>query len=75
MYISIEKIIIVKYKEISEKYNNLTVKEFFNFLINKSRPILYVKLKHNISNNSQSNWISKIEKYNLFKNSYDNKNK
>ena len=68
--------LILKYKdkEILEKYNNLTVKEFFNFPINKSRPILYVKIKHNTNNNSQSNLISEIEKYNLFyKKSYDNK--
>ena len=31
--------------EITEKYYDMTVKEFFNFPINKSRPIIYVKIK------------------------------
>ena len=72
--ISIDKLILkYKEKEISEKYNNSTIKEFFNFPINKSRPILYVKIKHNTSSNSQSNLMSEIEKFNFYKKSYDNK--
>lgn len=37
--------------EITEKYYDMTVKEFFNFPINKSRPIIYVKNKQIIASN------------------------
>ena len=37
--------------EITEKYYDMTVKEFFNFPINKSRPIIYVKDKQVIASN------------------------
>ena len=68
----------INYKdyEITEKYNNLTVKEFFNFPINKSRPILYVKIKQNNTSktNSPNKISSEFEKYSIFyKRSYDNK--
>ena len=66
----------IKYKdnEITEKYNDITVKQFFNFPKNKSRPILYVKIKQSISSNSSSNLSADIDKYSIFyKRSYDNK--
>ena len=62
--------------EITEKYNDMTVKDFFNFPYNKSRPIIYVKIKqnYNTNNNSNNNLNSEIEKYSVFyKRSYDNK--
>ena len=73
--ISIEKLSF-NYKdfEITDKYNDMTVKEFFNFPINKSRPIIYVKIKQNYNNNSQNNLNGENEKYSLFyKKNYDNK--
>ena len=56
----------IKYndKKITENDNNLTVKKFFNFPKNKSRPILYVKIK--------TDSIIKIEKMSK---SYDATNK
>ena len=75
--VSIDKITIsYKEHEITEKYTNMTVKEFFNFPINKSRPILYVKIKQNSTSktNSPNKINSEIEKYSIFyKRSYDNK--
>ena len=75
--LSIDKITIsYKEHEITEKYTNMTVKEFFNFPINKSRPILYVKIKQNSTSktNSPNKINSEIEKYSIFyKRSYDNK--
>ena len=68
--------ISLKYKdnEITEKYNEFTVKQFFNFPQNKSRPILYVKIKRIINNYSNDNLSSEIEKYSIFyKRNYDNK--
>ena len=68
--------ISLKYKdnEITEKYNDFTVKQFFNFPQNKSRPILYVKIKRIINNYSNDNLSSEIEKYSIFyKRNYDNK--
>ena len=72
--------LIYKDREITEKYHNMTIKEFFNFPINKSRPILYVKMKQyntnntNTNNNSLKNVSSDIEKYSIFyKRNYDNK--
>ncbi len=66
----------LKYKdnEISEKYNDFTVKQFFNFPQNKSRPIIYVKIKRIINNYSNDNLSSEIDKYSIFyKRNYDNK--
>ena len=61
-----------KEHEITEKYYDLTVKEFFNFPKNKARPIIYVKVKPNISSNSNNNNLG--SDYNAFyKRSYDNK--
>ena len=56
----------IKYndKKITENDNDLTVKKFFNFPKNKSRPILYVKIK--------TDSIIKIEKMSK---SYDATNK
>ena len=61
--------------EITEKYHDMTVKDFFNFPKNKSRPIIYVKIKQNINNsNSYNNINSEYDKYSVFyKRSYDNK--
>ena len=61
--------------EITEKYNDMTVKEFFDFPKNKSRPIIYVKIKQSINNsNSYNNINSELDKYSAFyKRSYDNK--
>jgi hypothetical protein len=49
--------------EITEKYYDMTVKEFFNFPINKSRPIIYVKIKQIISSSPKIN-----SEYSLFNN-------
>ena len=71
--ISTDKLIL-KYKdyEIIEKYNDMSVKEFFNFPKNKSRPIIYVKIKQNLNNSY--NLSSDLEKNNfLYKRNYDNK--
>ena len=72
--------LIYKDLEITEKYHSMTIKEFFNFPYNKSRPILYVKMKQNnanntnTSNNSLKHLSAEIEKYSIFyKRSYDNK--
>ena len=62
--------------EITDKYKDMTVKEFFNFPYNKSRPIIYVKIKQNYNSNNKSNdnINSEFEKYSVFyKRSYDNK--
>ena len=59
--------------EISDKYNNLTIKEFFNFPKNKSRPIIYVKTKQT-ETSPNNNLSTDFEKYNIFyKRSYDHK--
>ncbi len=59
--------------EISNKFNDLTIKEFFNFPKNKSRPIIYVKTKQT-ETSPNNNLSSDFEKYNIFyKRSYDHK--
>lgn len=62
--------IYVKYNDkiITEEDNDLTVKKFFDFPKNKSRPILYVKFKAQANNNSNTN-------NNYLSNSYDAMNK
>ena len=57
--------------EITEKYNDLTVKEFFNFPTNKARPIIYIKDKPIIKDNTNNNAISDFSVF--YKRSYDNK--
>jgi len=55
--------------EITNKYHEMTVKEFFNFPINKSRPIIYVKIKQIIASPPKIKY-----EYNLFNNKiYPNK--
>ena len=62
-------------KEITEKYNDMTVKEFFNFPKNKSRPIIYVNNKQNNNNNFNTiNVSSEIDKFGvIYKKGYENK--
>ena len=71
----------IKYndKTITEKDNETTVKEFFDFPKNKSRPILYIKIKKsNNEDNNKKNYLYNstevINKNNLFgKSNYINK--
>ena len=72
----------IKYNDdiISEKDYDTTVKQFFDFPKNKSRPILYVKMKTSNNNNSftnntnLSNSYDALNKSNLYgKSSYLNK--
>ena len=72
----------IKYNDdiISEKDYDITVKQFFDFPKNKSRPILYVKMKTSNNNNSftnntnLSNSYDALNKSNLYgKSSYLNK--
>ena len=66
------KNISLNYREndITEKYHNLTIKEFFNFPINKSRPIIYVQIKQKYSPDLNN----ELQKYSIFnKKNYDNK--
>ena len=72
----------IKYNDeiVSEKDNDTTVKQFFDFPKNKSRPILYVKMKTSNNNNSftnntnLSNSYDALNKSNLYgKSSYLNK--
>jgi len=61
-------------QDINAKYYDMTVKEFFNFPKNKSRPILYVRIKQNKeSNNIRVSSSAEFEKYIFCKKSYDNK--
>ena len=66
--------IYIKYndKTITEEDYDLTVKKFFDFPKNKSRPILYVKNKVHANNN---NSIQKQSNNNYLSNSYDAMNK
>ena len=72
----------IKYNEntLTETDNDLTVKQYFDFPKNKSRPILYIKMKSlnnanaNTNNNYLSNSYDAINKSNLYgKSSYINK--
>jgi len=70
----------IKYndKTITEKDNEKTVKEFFDFPKNKSRPILYIKVKQNNEESNKKNYLYNsteiINKSNLFgKSNYINK--
>lgn len=61
-------------QDINGKYYDMTVKEFFNFPKNKSRPILYVRIKQTKeSNNIKVSSSAEFEKYIFCKKSYDNK--
>ena len=61
-------------QDINAKYYDMTVKEFFNFPKNKSRPILYVRIKQTKdSNNIKASSSAEFEKYIFCKKSYDNK--
>ena len=72
----------IKYNEntLTETDNDLTVKQYFDFPKNKSRPILYIKMKslNNANTNTNNNYLSNsydaINKSNLYgKSSYINK--
>ena len=68
--------LLYKEKEITEKSHDMLVKNFFNFPINKTRPIIYVKMKQTNPVNLKKNLSEVYEdyfKFNLFKRSYDNK--
>lgn len=68
--------LILSYRDqdINGKYYDMTVKDFFNFPKNKSRPILYVRIKQNKeSNNIKVSSSAEFEKYIFCKKSYDNK--
>jgi hypothetical protein len=68
--------LILSYRDqdINGKYYDMTVKEFFNFPKNKSRPILYVRIKQNKdSNNIKVSSSAEFEKYIFCKKNYDNK--
>ena len=73
--IPLEKIYI-KYNDklIKEEDHNLTVKKYFDFPKNKSRPILYVKFK-SIANNSNNNSSQALTNNNNLNNSNDPINK
>ena len=68
--------IVLTYRDqdINAKYYDMTVKEFFNFPKNKSRPILYVRIKQNKeSSNIKVSSSAEFEKYIFCKKNYDNK--
>ena len=69
-----ELILNYRDQDINGKYYDMTVKEFFNFPKNKSRPILYVKIKQNKeSHNMKVSSSAEFEKYIFCKKNYDNK--
>ena len=70
--IPVEKISFnYKEHELNEKYNDLTVKEFFNFPKNTARPIIYVKDKLVTSINANNNINTDFTPF--YKRNYDNK--
>jgi hypothetical protein len=66
----------IKYEDklITEKDYDITIKKYFNFPKNKSRPILYVKIKSNNNSTDNINNLSNLNELGINKNNLYNKN-